>query len=240
MEETSTPQIKGTLIESNPSYLSSLARPAAYACLPLVLYLLVSGFSQLIFFSRPIAPVHYHSFFAHNFLDYVVQVIFAFGLIVCGYHFAERARRLFEIRRFRSSLVFGHIAGSGSTEHGVPGKPTSGHRSTERTAQKMGWNVIKGGDDQLALWARQPQTMGRYRIELYWAKVVTESAGREGLRYIAGMDTSQELDAAMARIRELPFNVNLKQGEPAPPRTRQPGKPAEGATARRGPSSPTG
>lgn len=219
MEEAHSPQIKGTLIESNPSYLSSLARPAAYLCLPLVLYFLVSGFSRLIYFSRPVAAVPYHYFFSHNFLDYVLQVAFALGLIICGYHFAERARRLFEIRVFRSSLIFAHISRSGSAGRAGAGMP--GHGLMEGAAQNMAWKVIKGGDDQLALWARQPRTMGRFRMALFWSEVVTEAAGSEGLRYVAEMDISRDLDAAMDRIIELPFNVDLKQGEPAPARAPQ-------------------
>ncbi len=239
MEETDTPRIKGTLIESNPSFLSSFARPAAYLCLPLVLYFLVVGFSRLIHFSRPIAPEPYQYFFAHSFLNYVVQVALASGLIICGYHFAERARRLFEIRKFRSSLIFGHITGSASSGPASVDAGNSGHGQPE-TSQKMTWKVVKGGDDQLALWARQPATMGRFRVELFWAEVVTEAAGGDGLRYLAAVDISQELDSAMARIVELPFNVNLKQGEAGAARGPHPGQAPTAGTSGKDTPPPQG
>ena len=83
--------------------------------------------------------------------------------------------------------------------------------------------IVKGADDQLAMWAKQPQTMGRFSVEIYWAEVVTEAAGAEGGRYLARVDESQELNNAMSRIVQLPFKVDLKAGEPKAPGDSSPG-----------------
>lgn len=227
MQDAKVPQIKGTLIETNPSLVSSIGRPAAYVCLPLVVYFLVHGFSRLIHFDQPVSSIPYRDFFAHSSLNYVLDIAYAFGLILCGHHFAERTRRLFNIRRFHSALVFCHVSRGGSAPETDPGMPDRRRRRSSHPA--MAWRVVTGGDDQLALWARQPKTMGRFRLEIFWSEIFSEAAGHQGLRHVAGMDLSEELDAAMARIVALPCHVDLKQGEPTPATTPGTERPAGSA-----------
>ena len=64
------------------------------------------GFARLIGFDRSVDPMPYQDFLSTRLLNHTVEVAFALALIVVGLHFAEQARRLFGVRRYRSALIF--------------------------------------------------------------------------------------------------------------------------------------
>jgi hypothetical protein len=205
-----SPQIRGTLVENSPKVIRSFARPAGYLCLPLILLLLTMGFSRLIYFNRPVAPVPYADFLTRYFLDYLMEVFFGIGLIITGLYFSDWAGNLFDVRKYRSALVFCHTS-----------RPAmqSTERSPEKKASREGisWTTDGDVDEQFVQWAREPEGGRNFRIETFWAEVISESEGAEGPRFLIKMAQSQSLDLALSRILALPFCVSFETSAPVCP-----------------------
>jgi hypothetical protein len=68
--------------------------------------LLIMGFTRLIHFRRATGMIPHIEFFRYYFVDYMLEVAFAIGLIIVGMRLAEMARKLFGVQRYRSALVF--------------------------------------------------------------------------------------------------------------------------------------
>lgn len=208
MEQEGDPRAKGTLIESDPAIVRSLGRVGGYPCLLLAALLLIMGFSRLMHFQRPVTPVMFSDFFSLYFLDYLLEVAFSVGMIICGLHFAEWARKLFGIRKFHSTLIFCHVTVSDPSRISVtrPSKPSDQSKASE----EVKWQVVQGIDAQFANWARRPQSAGRFHLEAFWGEVSSEAVTTESSRHLTGVEGSQPLDDAMERILELPFHVSFQ------------------------------
>jgi hypothetical protein len=192
--------LAGTLVESMPARRPSAGRPVAYLCLPAFVVLILLGFDRLIFFHRPTAQIPYAQFFSQHILFYALDVAFAFGLILCGLHLAECARRLFAVCSFRSILVFCHAS---SPAGGV--SVTAGQSGGEHSL--ISWKTVENVDEGFAHWARRPQSSARFRVGFCWAEALSEASGGESPRQLLQLNRSDLTDEAMNRIIELPFAV---------------------------------
>jgi hypothetical protein len=200
--------VKATLLETTPESLRSVARPAGYFCLPLTFFPLIMGFTRLIHFQRPVDPMPYSEFLTRHLLSCGLEVAFAMALIVVGLHFAEQARRLFGIRRFRSALIFAMATSdcapaAVSTEE--PQDP-----SARFGAEDLQWKPAHGADDCFANWAREPQASGTFAVDLFWAEAFSESAVNDGPRFVTDLRRSSVLDEAMEHLVKLPFHVAFR------------------------------
>jgi hypothetical protein len=203
--DQSTP-IRATFVESHPKALRSLARPAGYCCLPLAFLFCTMGFSRLIDFQRPVATVHWTDFLSYHLLDYVFEVIFALGLIFAGLHLAEWARRIFDIQKFRSSVVLCYARNPRLSMGSRPTEAGGGRRLTE----SVSWKVVPGIDEEFAQWARGEGDQGdHFEATICWADVVTEATGPRSPRFVIDMGRSEVLDEAMAKIVELPYRAHF-------------------------------
>ena len=209
LEQEAAPTTKGTLIESYPEAVKAFSRPAAYACLPFVFLLLTMGFSRLMDFHRPVAPMHYADFLAYHSLDYVLEVAFALGLILTGLNLAELARRMFEACRFRSALVFCYaMKGAPDRNSGTSPKQPLG------PSGPVNWKVVQGVDDQFAGWAKDPASQRKFSVQLCWAEAFSEASAAGAPRFLIRLEKSPSLDEAMQHLSELPFHVDF-QADPA-------------------------
>ncbi len=208
LEEEARPHMKGTLIENFPESVRALMTPAGYVCLPLILLLLTMGFSRLIHFQRPTGPMTYMEFLTGHSLDYLLEVVFALGLILSGLHFAEWARKLFDVCRYRSALIFCHTEGE-SIREPLGGNATA-HSQVRHVAGGMRWKVAEAVDDQFAAWAKEPRAAKRFHVEVCWAEAISESVGTGGPRYLIEARKTDSIDSALSRIVELPFHVDFQ------------------------------
>jgi len=209
LEQAEDPLTKGALIESSPEPVRVLARPAAYLCLPVALLLITMGFSRLIHFARPAFPMTYAEFVSYHALDYVLEAAFAVGLIAAGIHFLEWARRLFDIRVFRSSLVFCRLQAATASENKAPGSHT--RTETVSVMHESQWRRIQGVGDRFAAWATAPQHTGQFLMELFWADALSESAGSTEPRSLVDLQVSEALETSMRYIIELPFAASFQR-----------------------------
>jgi hypothetical protein len=203
-------QFKGSLIENAPSPVPSIGRPAAYLCLPLIVILMVVGFTRMIYFQVEFQKIPYQEFVSRYLLEYLMQLAVALGLILCGLHFSRWARALFAIRTFRSYVLFAFMApkslkGGSEILHAA--------RILAYRPGEMQWHPIEGVDEQLAYWARAPNASNQYSLEAFWAEVISEAASSGGLRYPIKGTISQQLDKAVERILELPFYVTFEKDD---------------------------
>lgn len=200
---------RGTLVESFATEMRSLGRPAAYFCLLLTVLLLVTGFSRLIHFQRSIAAMPYSEFLSLHLLGYVLDVTFSVGMVLCGLHFAEWAATLFGMRRFQSSVVFCSVTmepsvHSDGLHHPVRSGPSLG-------VEEITWKRSRGVDEQFAHWAKQPERVGRFTLEVFWAEVISESAMANSTRHVSSFQRAPSLDDALKRILQLPFHVGFQR-----------------------------
>ncbi len=207
LQATGRPRVKATLVETFPELVRSLARPAAYSCLPLALILISNGFRRLVNFQQPTQPMPYADFLSRYLPVYGMDIAFAFGLILAGLHFGQCARVLFGPRSYRSVLVFCHVSEAGAMADSLPESdrlPTPGdvHRPTT-------WEEVNGVDEQFANWARQPDSQGTFLLNVCWAEVRSESSAPESPRHLVRVEAADKLERAMARILELPFRVHF-------------------------------
>ena len=205
LESEQDPQIRATLVETSPEPLRSIARPAAYFCLPLVFLLMTMGFSRLVHFQRPAPSMPYQEFLAKNLLGYSFEAAFAIGLIIIGIHFSSQARKLFRIRVHRSGVVLAQVTGDPAALDAVQPDGANGQGIAARDV--ITWKSAEGADDRFAEWVRAPHGNNTFRVIVYWAEAISEGATAEGPRYLITLRKSIPLDAAMAHIVQLPFNV---------------------------------
>ncbi|MGO9117892.1 MAG: hypothetical protein ACLQPD_09810 [Desulfomonilaceae bacterium] len=206
------PRIRGTLIENYPESVRYWARPAAYVCLPVFFLLLTAGFTRLINFRLITDAIPHLEFLRAYLLDYLLEVAFALGLIIVGLQLADVTRRLFGVRTFRSTAVFCYV---GQT---LPNPPTGGRDSRRRSDQqtKTEWKVVEGVDEQFARWAKDTNTETKFRVNIYWAEVFSESISAAAPRLLTGMHKSQSVEAAMERILKIPLTADFDIEMPAP------------------------
>jgi hypothetical protein len=206
------PRIRGTLIENYPESVRNWARPAAYVCLPIFFLLLTAGFTRLINFRLITDTVPHLEFLRAYLLDYLLEVAFALGLIVVGLQLADVTRRLFGVRKFRSTAVFCYV---GKT---LPNPPPSGRDFRRRSDQqtKTEWKVIEGVDEQFARWAKDTYTETKFRVNIFWAEVFSESISAAAPRLLTGMHKSPSVEAAMERILKIPLTADFNVEMPAP------------------------
>lgn len=209
LKRAGPPQARGTLVESMIGPETALARPVAFFCMPLMVLLLISGFYKLINFQGPTVAMPHTEFFSEYALDYLLQVAFCLGLILCGVYFSEWARKLLGVRTFRSLVVFCQSVGGV-----VPEKQEdadAGFRDHEKLDQDDRWTVEEGVDEKFAAWARDPSVETTFSVDIFWAEVISESAGRD--RHMKRAVRSLHMDKGMARILELPFHVDFEREE---------------------------
>jgi hypothetical protein len=208
VEEETRPFMKGTLIENLPESVRALMTPAGYVCLPLILLLLTMGFTRLIHFHRPTAAMTYLEFLTAHSLDYLLEVVFALGMILSGLYFAEWARKLFDVHRYRSAVIFCHTEGQAARES----RPANPNVRSQRRRESGGmrWKLAQAVDDQFAAWAKDPQAGTRFHVEVCWAEAISESIGSEGPRYLIEARKTESIDSALSRIIELPFHVDFQ------------------------------
>jgi hypothetical protein len=200
---------RATLLESFPATKPSVARPAAYACLPLAALLVVNGFARLVNFPRPVDPMPYAQFFSACFADYAIEAALGIGQIMAGLHFADLARRLFAIRVFVSALVLCQARSTGAAGAGLAQEAGTNRRKTARL-NGAEWSTVHGVEAPFAEWARNPAQHGRFAAEVFWAEAVSEAVGGDQARHVKRLAMSPPLDAAMARIVEIPFRVRFE------------------------------
>ncbi len=147
----------------------------------------------------------YMQFLTGHSLDYLLEVIFALGLILSGLYFAEWARKLFDVCRYRSAVIFCHTEGQ-SVARPVNANPTSPRRQSVAAS----WKVAQAVDAQFAAWAKDPQAATRFHVEVCWAEAISESIGPEGPRYLIEARKTEWIDSALSRIVELPFHVDFQ------------------------------
>jgi hypothetical protein len=97
-------------------------------------------------------------------------------------------------------------------------KPQRGdHASLQAVGRKAktGWKIIEGVDEQFARWAKDPDTTARFRVNVYWAEVFSESVGAAGPRLLTGMRKSPSVEAAMERILKIPLTAGFDIEMPA-------------------------
>jgi hypothetical protein len=208
LQEETKPRIKGTLVENFPMETRALGNPAAYLCLALTIGFVSVGFLRLIHFHRPVTPMVYADFLSSHLLLYALDVAFYLGLILCGLHFAKWAGTLFSVRRFVSSLVFSYVTSVDRLESSE--RAESGTRERSRRSQGMAWKIAQGADDDFAAWARRPQAVTRFEMEACWGEALSEAASAEAPRHLTRVQRSQSLEHSMARILELPFQVDFR------------------------------
>lgn len=211
LQDGKDPLSKATLVENSPQAVRSFAGPAGFLCLPLTLLLLIMGFSRLIHFNRPVSPIPSGDFLTLYFLDYLMEVFFAIGLIITGLYFAEWSRKLFDVRRYRSALVFFHASPMEPKENDSLDKPAAGART------EIVWKTDGGTDERFAQWARQPERGRNFLVQAYWGEVLSESEGARGPRFVIQMTESRSLDMALSRILTLPFCVSFATTAPVCP-----------------------
>jgi hypothetical protein len=208
LEGESEPQMKGSLIENYPEGIQAFVRVGGYVCLPLILLLLTMGFTRLIHFQRPIDPMPYMEFLSAHSLDYLLEVLFALGLIISGLYFAEWARKLFDVHRFRSAVIFCHTEGqSPPASHSRVASARSGPLPTTGGVR---WKIAQAVDDEFAAWAKNPRGSKKFHVEVCWAEAISESLGIAGPRYLIEARRTEALDSAVSRIVELPFHVDFQ------------------------------
>jgi hypothetical protein len=203
----------GSLVEASLTPDRSVGRPVAYLCLPLMVVFLVMGFSRLIDFQRPVVSVPYGDFFAYYLFDYVMEVVFSFGMILAGLHMAEWARRLFGVRTFRSWLVFCHVTREPEAAANAAKRGTARLEDGNDQRGEVAWQVLEDVDERFARWAKDPGTEERFNVEVCWAQVVSEADSDESPRHVVKAEPVPGLDDAMARILALPFHVRLSTEE---------------------------
>jgi hypothetical protein len=209
------PPLKATLVETTPEPLQSVARPAGYVCLPLAFFPLIMGFTRLIHFQRTVDPMPYHEFLSKQLLSYALEVAVALALVGVGLHFAEQARKLFGIRRFRSALIFASAAWDCALTPVAPGRvPITGEQPGTQDVQ---WKPAYGSDDCFANWARSPEATGAFAVNLLWSEAISESSVNDGPRFVIDLRQSGILDEAMEQIVRLPFHVAFRLEAPPSP-----------------------
>lgn len=209
LELESNNPVQGTLVESSPEPVTSSSQPAGYLCLPFIPVFLTLGFDRLIDFHRPALSVYYTTFLSEYLLDYLLEVAFALGMILSGAYFGHWARQLLGIRRFRSALVFCHITNDKALASCNRSMVTE-CAGTEGTAE-LTWKSVDSIDPRFVAWARELDGPHTFRVQLYWAEVTTESISDTTPRYVADMQQSAELEAAMQRLIMLPFYVKFER-----------------------------
>ena len=157
LEGTAQHGTKGTLIENFPERVGNSLSPAGYICLPLVLLLLTMGFTRLIHFHPPggsSGPVTYADFLSAHFPNDLLEIVFSLGLILSGLYFAEWARKLFDVHRYRSALIFCH------TEEQSDREPRTGSKNPQLdhgpAFEGIRWRAAQAVDEQFAAWAKNP------------------------------------------------------------------------------------
>ena len=212
LQHETNPRIRGTLIENYPEPVRYWARPAAYVCLPIFFLLLTAGFTRLINFRLITDAVPHTEFLRVYLLDYLLEVAFALGLVMVGLQLADVTRRLFGVRKYGSTVVFCYVG------QGLPKPPRSDRAALQLFDKKMKatWNIIEGVDEQFARWAKDPDSTTRFRVNIYWAEVFSESVGASGPRLLTGMQKSPSVEAAMERILKIPLTAGFDIEMPTP------------------------
>ncbi|MGB6064560.1 MAG: hypothetical protein WBG50_07105 [Desulfomonilaceae bacterium] len=211
LEGATEPGTKGTLIENFPESAGAAVSPAGYVCLPLIGLLLTMGFTRLIHFQPPggpSGPTTYADFLAGHFPNYLVEIVFSLGLILSGLYFAEWARKLFGVHRYRSALIFCHTEEQSAPEKRDGSKnPQSG---PGRASEGMRWRAAQTVDDQFAAWAKNPRTAKKFHVEVCWSEAISEAIEVDGPRHLIEARKRVSLDGALSRIIELPFYVDFQ------------------------------
>ena len=212
LQHETNPRIRGTLVENFPEPVRYWARPAAYVCLPIFFLLLTAGFTRLINFRLIADAVPHTEFLRVYLLDYLLEVAFALGLLMVGLQLADVTRRLFGVRKYCSTVVFCYVGQE------LPKPPRSDHASLQLFGKKMKttWKIVEGVDEQFARWAKDPDSTTRFRVNIYWAEVFSESVGAAGPRLLTGVQTSPSVEAAMERILKIPLTAGFDIEMPAP------------------------
>ncbi len=207
VERRDNPAIKGTLIETFPKGMPSLARPVGYICLPLVPILLSSGFSRLTGFSPELSSVYVTDFLSRHLLYYALDVALALALILAGVYFGEWARKLLGVRRYQSTVVFCSLVADKG--RGLVPSVYSSRTGTD-ISRLTQWRPEEVMDEAFAQWAKNPSTERDFLVEICWAEAISESASEDGPRYLTDMRKSEVLQDSMRRLIQLPFQVNLE------------------------------
>jgi hypothetical protein len=221
LQHETNPRIRGTLVENYPEPGRYWARPAAYVCLPIVFILLTAGFTRLTNFRLITDAVPHMEFLRVYLFDYFLEVAFALGLVMVGLQLADMTRRLFGVRKYRSTVVFCYVGQE------LPKPPQGDQASLQLFGKeiKTTWKVIEGVDEQFARWAKDPDTTTRFRVNIYWAEVFSESVGADGARLLTGMQKSPSVEAAMERILKIPLTAGFDIEMPTTDAEKEPSAP---------------
>ena len=204
LQDSSDPLVRGTLVEGPPVPDLAFAKPAAYLCLPLFVALVFYGFAGLIGFDKPEDKMPYLEFLSGHLLDYVVRIVFCFGLVVCGLNAAELAGKLFALTRYRSSGVFSRVKIKSTGDSRIEETPPGDWAGTRQ------WKTMAGVDEQFSTWVKDSSSRTRFEIEIWWAEILSEAESLEEPRHVVGLFQSEALDAALSRIIQIPFRVGFE------------------------------
>lgn len=191
----------GTLIESFPEYVRTSARVAALLSLLIGSVMVLVGFLQIVLTQYPTFSVGYADFFRLYLLSLIMDIILNVFIILFGKGFLEQARSLTSIYRFRSSLVY--VEAKGDFEKKVL-PDLGGIISPERLFN--------------------PLSTSAFNVRYFSAEAISEAVTPEGVRELAGLETSGRLAKDVARLKYLPFQVNFQERYPSSwtPRTVDP------------------
>ena len=204
LQDSSDPLVRGTLVEGPPGPDLAFATPSAYLCLPLFVALVFYGFAGLIGFDKPEDKMPYQEFLSGHLLEYLVRIVFCFGLVICGLNAAELAGKLFALTRYRSSGVFSRVKIKSMRDSQVEEAPSGDGGGTRL------WKTMAGVDEQFSTWVKDSSSQTRFEIEIWWAEILSEAESLEEPRHVVGLFQSEALDAALSRIIQIPFRVGFE------------------------------
>ncbi len=193
LKSMESPQVSGALLETSIRAVRTTSGLAIYLYLPLIILFTSFGFSRLTHFNKPVIEMPYSEFLKLHFFAYVLEVALGIGLILAGIYFAEWARRLFDCRRYRSTLIF---AGQQS--------PTPNEQS-----ESIHWMEESEADEGFASWARSPDVQTSFDMEVYWASALSESTSPGAPRFLSQLDLEPSSDETIIKIIEMPFHTSF-------------------------------
>ncbi len=173
---------------------------------------------RLIHFRRPTDPIHLVDFAKMYLLDYLMEVAFAIGLILMGLYFAEWARAMFNVRRFKSAMIMC------STRPYEELDKKANHNQEQQQRGIGKWKLEVDENDPFIDWAKDPEHKRCFLLEVCWASALTESQGTESPRSLVKLEKSSSLDEALWRILRLPFCVDFETEGPVCPRLEEKSK----------------
>lgn len=207
LEQKGVGMSRGTLMENCPRIARIRSLSSSYLCLPLVILSITVGFSSLIRFQPQISAYgELTEFLSKHGVEYVFQVSFSVGLIFTGIYFSSWSERLFNIRKFRSDIVFCSIRAHENFSDVYPVNETVNLKKHVTT-----WRILQEVDEHFVGWEKKPKDSQFFSLQILWAEMISESMGNGEPRFVIDLQTSESLDRQIWTIMDIPFCVNFER-----------------------------